>query len=199
MRPDGGPLPRYRRSSTALVRAGYAGQRWHDGQAEPNGGLLIVEVATSEGKIVVPVPRRDVFIALGIGASSMLPDLHRTTVAPEAVGELEKALEGFRIAGRAMPPTQLLDTLTGRVAVISAMRRKTSPEIATRLAITQARYAEFLSWMHEEAGHLTQAIWWLDRAGEWAHASRWTPMVAFTSVRKGRDCEHARRRRPPHC
>ncbi|MBV9011653.1 MAG: hypothetical protein JO272_06305 [Pseudonocardiales bacterium] len=68
---------------TALVRAGYAGQRWHDGRAEPNGGLLIVEVATSEGKIVVPVPRRDVFMALGIGASSMLPDLHRTTVPPK--------------------------------------------------------------------------------------------------------------------
>jgi hypothetical protein len=123
-------------------------------------------------------------MALGIGASSMLPDLHRTTVAPKVVGELEKALEGFKIAAPAMPPAQLLDALTGRVAVISAMRRKASPDLATRLAITQARYAEFLSWMHEEAGNLTQAVWWVDRAGEWAHASGWAPMVAFTSVRK---------------
>ncbi|MGH3869883.1 MAG: helix-turn-helix domain-containing protein, partial [Pseudonocardiaceae bacterium] len=170
---------------TALVRAGYAGQRWCDGQAEPNGGLLIVEVATPEGEITVPVPRRDVFMALAIGASSVLPDLHRTTVPPEAVGELDKALEGFRIAGRVMPSGQLLDALTGKVAVISAMRRKASPDLAVRLGITQARYAEFLSWMHEEAGNLAQAIWWVDRAGEWANASGWAPMVSFVSVRKG--------------
>jgi hypothetical protein len=171
---------------TARVRASYAGQRGYKGQAEPTGGLLIVEVATPQGKIIVPVPRRNVMMALGIGAvgSSVLGGLHRTTIAPEAVGELEKALEGFRVAGRAMPPTQLLDALTGKVAVISAMRRKASPEIVARLAITQARYAEFVSWMHEEAGELTQAIWWLDRAGEWAHASGWAPMVAYASVRK---------------
>lgn len=171
---------------TALVRAGYAGQRWYDGQAEPNGGLLIVEVATPEGVITVPVPRRNVMMALGIGAvgSSVLPDLHRTAVPPEAVGELDKALEGFVIAGRIMPSGQLLDALTGKVAVISAMRRKASPDLAARLGITQARYAEFLSWMHEEAGDPAQAIWWLDRTGEWAHASRWAPMVAFSSVRK---------------
>jgi transcriptional regulator with XRE-family HTH domain len=170
---------------TALVRASY-GQRGYDGQEEPTGGLLIVEVATPEGEIVVPVPRRDLLMALGIGAinSSVLRDLHRAPVPPEAVGELDKALEGFRIAARAMPPVQLLDALTGKVAVISAMRGKASPDLAARLAITQARYAEFLSWMHEEAGNLTQAIWWVDRAGEWAHASGWAPMVAFASVRK---------------
>jgi hypothetical protein len=171
---------------TALVRAGYAGQRWYGGPAEHSGGLLIVEVATQEGKITVPVPRRDLMMTLGIGAlgNSVLPDLHRTTVSPEVVGDLEKALEGFMIAARALPPAQLLDALTGRVAVISAMRQKASPDLATRLAITQARYADFVSWMHEEAGDLTQAIWWIDRAGEWAHASRWVSMVAFASVRK---------------
>lgn len=171
---------------TALVRAGYAGQRWRDRQAEPTGGLLIVEVATPEGKITVPVPRRDLLMALGVGAvgSSVLRDLHRATVPPDAVGELEKALESFVIAGRVMPPNQLLDALTGRAAVISAMRQKATPDVAARLAITQARYAEFLSWMHEETGDLAQAIWWIDRAGEWAHAGSWVPMVAFVSVRK---------------
>jgi hypothetical protein len=143
-------------------------------------------VATPEGVIIVPVPRRDVMMALGVGAvgSSVLPDLHRTAVPPEAVGELEKALEGFKVAGRVMPSGQLLDALTGKVAVISAMRRKASPDLAAKLGITQARYAEFLSWMHEEAGDPAQAIWWLDRTGEWAHTGRWAPMVAFASVRK---------------
>ncbi|MGH3720097.1 MAG: hypothetical protein ACRDRI_14895 [Pseudonocardiaceae bacterium] len=173
---------------TSLVRAGYAGQRWCDRQAEPTGDLLIVEVDTPEGRITVPVPvpRRDLLMALGIGAagSSALRDLRRATVLPEAVDELDKALEGFAIAGRVMPPSQLLDALTGRVAVISAMRQKASSDVAARLAMTQARYAEFLSWMHEETGDLAQAIWWIDRASEWAHVGGWVPMVAFTSVRK---------------
>jgi len=171
---------------TALVRAGYAGQRWRDRQAEPTGDLLIVEVATPEGRITVSVPRRDLLMALGIGAvgSSVLRDLHPAAVLPDVVGELDKALEDFVIAGRVMPPGQLLDALTGRIAVISAMRQKASSDVAARLAIMQARYAEFLSWMHEETGDLAQAIWWIDRAGEWAHVGSWIPMVAFTSVRK---------------
>ncbi|MGH3852510.1 MAG: helix-turn-helix domain-containing protein [Pseudonocardiaceae bacterium] len=171
---------------TALVRAGYAGQRWRDRSAEPNGALRVVEVDTPEGRITVSVPRRDLLMTLGIGAvgSSVLRDLHRVAVLPDAVGDLDKALEGFSIAGRVMPPSQLLDALTGRVAVISAMRQKASSGVAARLAMTQARYAEFLSWMHEETGDLVQAIWWIDRASEWAHVGSWVPMVAFTSVRK---------------
>lgn len=171
---------------TTLVRAGYAGQQWSDGQAEPGGGLLIVEVATPEGEITVPVPRRELMMALGIGAlgSPVLRDLHRGPVNPAVVSELDKALEGFQSAGRVMPPAQLLDALTGRVALISALRREANSEIAAKLAITQAHYAEFLSWMHEEAGNLAQAVWWLDRAGEWANTTGWAPMVAFSWVRK---------------
>jgi hypothetical protein len=84
MRPNGGPLLDTGGALTALVRAGYAGQRWYGGPAEHSGGLLIVEVATQEGKITVPVPRRDLMMTLGIGAlgNSVLPDLHRTTISP---------------------------------------------------------------------------------------------------------------------
>ena len=88
------------------------------------------------------------------------------------------------IAGRVMSPGSLVDPLTGQVAVISAMRRKADARLSGQLAVMQARFAEFLSWTHEENGDLFQAIWWIDRTDEWALAAGWAPMVAFASVRK---------------
>ncbi|MGH8895452.1 MAG: helix-turn-helix domain-containing protein [Egibacteraceae bacterium] len=171
---------------SALVCASYAGARCFGGQTEAPPGLLIVKVATPQGEITVSIPRRDVLMALGIGAigNPVLRGLNRVAVPPDTVEGLHKTLDSFVIAGRVMPPGSLVDPLTGRVAVISAIRRKADARLDGQLAVMQARFAEFLSWMHEENGDLAQAIWWIDRADEWAQAAGWAPMVAFASVRK---------------
>lgn len=38
--------------------------------------------------------------------------------------------------------------------------------------------------MHEEGGDLHGALYWTDRAAHWAQIANWTPMVAYTFVRR---------------
>ncbi len=184
---------------TALVCAGYAEPRCFGGQTETPPSLLIVKVATPQGEITVSIPRRDVLMALGIGAvgNPALRGLNRVAVTPDTIEGLHKTLDSFVIAGRVMPPGSLIDPLTGQIAVISAMRRKADARLSGQLAVMQARFAEFLGWMHEENGDLSQAIWWIDRADEWAQAAGWKPMVAFASVRKSVIADHANLPHPP--
>ncbi|MGH2731727.1 MAG: helix-turn-helix domain-containing protein [Actinomycetota bacterium] len=148
---------------------------------------LIVRVPTQEGGVItVLISRRELLMALGVGGV-YAPYLHKSdqvVVSADTVTELNRTLDGYMIAGRTVAPGRLINPLIGRVAVISAMHRATSDALRPGLMITQARYAEFLSWMHEEQGDLASAVWWIDRAADWARTAGWLSMVAFASVRK---------------
>lgn len=48
----------------------------------------------------------------------------------------------------------------------------------------QARYAESLSWLSEEAGDLSGALYWTDRTAQWAQSVNWSSMVAYTFVHR---------------
>jgi hypothetical protein len=48
----------------------------------------------------------------------------------------------------------------------------------------QARYAESLSWLREEAGDLSAAMYWIDRASQWGQAANWHAMSAYGFVRR---------------
>lgn len=140
--------------------------------------------------VTVPISRRDVLSALGIGAvgGTLLQGLHRAAadvrVDEETVGELERTLTGLQAAGRIMPPAQVVGPLTGQVALLDALRRHAHPRLHRALLILQARYAESLSWMSEEAGDLTAAVYWTDRAAHWAQIATWPAMTAYTHIRR---------------
>jgi hypothetical protein len=128
--------------------------------------------------------------ALGIGALSgstfrtldqALGDIQPT---PEAVTRLEHALDGFQAAARTMSPTSIIDPLTSQIAVVDILRQRASPELRRDLSSLQARYAECLSWLHEEVGDVQHSLYWIDRAMQWAQVMNWTPMVAYCFVRR---------------
>jgi hypothetical protein len=71
------------------------------------------------------------------------------------------------------------------------LRRRATNGDRNRYSTLQAHYAEFLSWLSEEAGDLPGAMWWLDRASQWAQAAGWTSMTAFTFVRRSMVVTHS--------
>ena len=149
--------------------------------------MLVVAIPTLEGGVTtVRISRRDLLKTLGVGAVCA-PFLHRlghVPVGDETVTQLEGALDGYMSAARVVAPGRLIDPLVGQVGVINALQRSASTARRPRLMATQARYAEFLSWMHEEHGDLASAVWWIDRSTDWAEAAGWPSMVAFGLVRK---------------
>src|ERR1700730_13527907 len=138
-----------------------------------------------------PVSRRDLLAGLSIGVlgGPVLGALERAlggvTPTHEMLLDLEHALDGFHIAARAITPARLIDDVTMQVAVVDALRRSAADdELRHGFTVLQSRYAESLSWMHEEAGDVTGAVYWTDRAAHWAQAANWIPMVAYVFVRR---------------
>jgi transcriptional regulator with XRE-family HTH domain len=141
--------------------------------------------------IAALVSRRDLLAGLGIGVlgGTVLGAVERAlgSVIPthEMLLELEQALDGFHSAVRAITPARLIDDVTMQVAVLDALRRCAADgELRRSFTVLQSRYAESLSWMHEEAGDITGAVYWTDRAAHWAQAANWVPMVAYAFVRR---------------
>jgi hypothetical protein len=138
----------------------------------------------------VPVSRRQLLASLGIGVAggSLLAPLEHAVshLGPteESLTHAKEALDGFQAAARTMAPSRLIDALTGQIAVVDGLRRSTRQEHRTAYTVLQSRYAEFLGWMSEEAGDLNAALYWTDRAAQWAHIANWWAMVAYTFVRR---------------
>lgn len=173
---------------TALCgRVTYCGNSQDDGAA-PSLDVILVRVP--QRGITVPVPRRELLAALGIGAvGGTLLDGLRQAVAgvrpdEEMLAELEQTLQGLQAAGRIMPPARLVGPLTGQVALIDAVRRRAPTALHSDYVILQARCAESLSWMAEEEGGLSSALYWIDRAHHWAQVIGWRSMVAYAHVRR---------------
>jgi hypothetical protein len=142
------------------------------------------------GGETVPISRRSLLAALGIGALN--GTVYRTIDAalgavepsPEVIRGLETTLQGFTATARALPPTRLIDPLLGHVAATDVLRQRCDPAQRPALLRLQATSAEALSWMYEEAGDTAAASYWVDRAVHWAQTGGWTPMVAYGFVRR---------------
>jgi transcriptional regulator with XRE-family HTH domain len=172
---------------TALVEGTYAEISPHH-QSRGDGDLILVRIPRRG--LTVPVSRRELLAALGVGAlsGSMLGGLQQatSTIVPdeELLSELESTLTGLQAAGRLLPPGRLVGPLTGQIALIDAVRRRAPDPLRAAFTLLQTRGAESLSWMAEESGDLPTALYWTDRAQQWAGAAGWQAMVSYSHVRR---------------
>ncbi len=138
---------------------------------------------------MVPVSRRQLLAALGIGATATsLAGLHEAAAGVPAddqvLADLRASLSGLQTVGRLMPPHQLIDPLTGQVGLLHAIRRRAPRALRRDYLVLQAQHADYLSWMAQEAGDPTGSVYWIDRAHQWADQAGWPAMTAYTHVRR---------------
>jgi hypothetical protein len=149
-----------------------------------------VVVELPEGGVSMPLSRRELLAALGVGiAGGALHGqfermLDSVRLNDDTLRSFEDAYVGFQTAARTLPPSHLIDGLTGNVAILDGLRRRVSSIERPRYSHMQARYAESLSWLSEEAGDLTGAMYWIDRASQWGQAADWHAMAAYGFVRR---------------
>lgn len=154
--------------------------------------MLVVRLP--EGGATMPVSRRELLAGLSIGAlGGALADridhlLDQLDLGDDAAGgslvAFERAFAGFSTVARSLPPARLIDGMTGQVVLLDRLRRHAPASRCGEYAVMQARYAESLSWLCEEASDVVGALYWVDRAAQWAAAARWEPMVGYTFVRR---------------
>lgn len=158
------------------------------GSGVPRPDLFVVVLP--QGGVTMPVSRREVTASLGLGivTGPLQSQFERALDGIELNGDVlassQAALNGFKEAIRVSPPARLIDAMTGQVAVLDGVRRRTAGAQRRQYGTLAAQYAEVLSWLSEEAGDLPSAVWWLDRASHWAQAAGWMSMTAFTFMRR---------------
>lgn len=138
----------------------------------------------------MPLSRREVMAALGLGivTGGLQGEFERVLDGIELGGDVlqsfQDSFDGFKEAIRILPPARLIDAMTGNVAILDGLRRRATSDERHRYSTLQAHYAESLSWLSEEAGDLPSAMWWIDRASQWAQAAGWSGMTTGGFVRR---------------
>lgn len=175
---------------TGLGRGAHAHAEARTGLPDDDVLNDVLVVRLPEGEVTMPVSRREVLAGLSIGAlgSALADQLERVLVQLDLGGDplasFERAFTGFSSAARSLPPTRLIDGMIGQVALLDGLRRRAPATRRRAYAVMQARYAESLSWLCEEASDAAGALYWVDRAAQWAQTAQWAPMVGYTFVRR---------------
>jgi hypothetical protein len=154
---------------------------------ESDDGFVLVRLP--KRGVMAVLPRRHLLVALGTGgAAGALGDLHTASAAlsvdEELLAGLTESLRGLQSAGFSLPPAQLVDSLTGQVALLEVVRGRAPRPLRQGYLRLQAQYARDLSWMVHEAGDPMEALYWIDRAQHWAGLARWPAMTAYAHVQR---------------
>lgn len=180
----------YETGGVVATLASGSGDKPHQDLTSGVPGSDVFVVVLPQGGVSVPLSRREVLAALGVGIASgkLLGQFERALeeISPNVnlLKHFEDAFNGHQEAARMLPPQQLMDGLLGDIAILDGLRRRAAKHDRQRYARLQARYAESLSWLSEESGDLPSAMYWTDRASQWAQAANWSAMTEYGFVRR---------------
>jgi transcriptional regulator with XRE-family HTH domain len=166
-----------------------------------DGDSVMLELRTPDGRIVrVKLSRREFTHLLTGGAlRAVLPagvgDLDQAERVSKVIDEPRRVdssvldyfhalLEQHFTADKMLGPRQLLGPVLVQIDVLDGLRRHTRPGTAEPTLRLLAQYAEFAGWLHQDAGDTPAAMYWSDRATQWAQAIGDYQMVAYMLVRK---------------
>ena len=166
-----------------------------------DGDSVTLELRTLDGRTVrVGLSRREFAELLAGGAlRAVLPagvaDLDQAErvsktldeprrVDPQVLTYFHTLLEEHFTADRMLGPRELLGPVLAQIDVLDGLRRHTRPGTAEPTLRLLAQYAEFAGWLNQDAGDITAAMFWSDRATQWAQATGDYQMVAYMLVRK---------------
>jgi tetratricopeptide (TPR) repeat protein len=91
----------------------------------------------------------------------------------------------LRKLGQAMPPAALLPVLIAHTHALRLIAANTSPPARAEVLLLAGRFAEQTGWLAQESGDDNGALWWTDRAVEFAAGSGDRDLAAYALVRRG--------------
>jgi hypothetical protein len=106
------------------------------------------------------------------------------TELDEVTSYLQRVFVEFSTADWLLGPRLLLDSVTKHLALVERLLMPATGHRRTELLRLGARYAEFSSGLHQDVGDSRAALYWADRAMEWAHEARDPVIVSYVLARK---------------
>ncbi|MER7772114.1 hypothetical protein [Kitasatospora sp. NPDC096140] len=100
------------------------------------------------------------------------------------VSHLRGAMPGHYKAANLLGSHHALDAVTRHVQLLDRLQQESGGSARDELLTIGARTAEFLGWLNQDLGHFEQALYWSDRAMEWAQEAGDDVMAAYVLFRK---------------
>lgn len=100
------------------------------------------------------------------------------------VDHLRCVMPGHYKAANLLGSRHALDSVTRNLQQLDRLQQNASGRTRDELLGIGARAAEFLGWLHQDLGDFDQAVYWSDRAMEWAQESGDDVMAAYVLFRK---------------
>jgi len=105
-------------------------------------------------------------------------------VDPQVIDYFRRLLDEHFTADKILGPRQILGPALAQLDVLDTLRKQTRPPAAKPLLRVLAQYAEFVGWLQQDSGDLHAAMYWSDRATQWAQSAGDYQMVAYMLIRK---------------
>ncbi len=100
------------------------------------------------------------------------------------VSHLRGVMPGHYRAANLLGSRHALDAVTRHVQFLDRIQQNTGGRDRDELLVIGARTAEFLGWLNQDLGDFDQALYWSDRAMEWAQEAGDDVMAAYVLFRK---------------
>ncbi|TDC18422.1 DNA-binding protein [Streptomyces sp. 8K308] len=81
-------------------------------------------------------------------------------------------------------PQQAIPAVREHIDVIQQLRREAAGSDRQQLMELQTQFAEFASWLYQDAGDHRAATYWLDRALQWSHTVGDQDLTCYVMARK---------------
>ncbi|WP_241835537.1 helix-turn-helix domain-containing protein [Pseudofrankia asymbiotica] len=115
--------------------------------------------------------------------SAALDDAHRY-LDSKVVASVGRQLDRCKTDDGEAGPAQVLPTVLAVLKVVSQLARDVRPGIRRQLLTVGADSAEFAGWLYRDLHDPTSAVYWYDRAMEWAQEAQDCSMQAYVLVKK---------------
>lgn len=102
----------------------------------------------------------------------------------EVVSYFERQLAGCAANDRKRGPKQSIPRTLGLLAAIENIAAQAKSDVRYELLRVGARTAEFAGWLYRDVAQPELAMYWLDRAVEWAQAASDFPMQGYVLLKK---------------
>ena len=112
--------------------------------------------------------------------------------AGDVVARLRTRHDQYQRADKLLGPHPLLMAMPGHLAFIEEHLRDARGTSRIELLTIGARYAEFAGWLYQDSGDARAAMFWSDRAVEWAQQAGNRVLVAYVLMRKSNQASDQR-------
>jgi len=105
-------------------------------------------------------------------------------VGPELLDHLDRVFDDCARTDNLAGPRYVGGTVTQQLTMLDELCSQTNGRTRDELLARAARYAELAGWLHQDAGNLDAALYWSDRAMEYAQVLDDPHLTSYILMRK---------------